>query len=656
MHKAILKKCKVPAVAAIAALVLTVGSAVAQSQNPIDAIKDAWKKAKDQQTLGKNGQPTTGQPAPGQPMPGQPLGAAQPANAPQARGGTQVNDTGPFTPPVGTKIESVVVAPVEQGSLFGVSPYGVHVATLSHSGSRMVMIYDGVAGPKFDQIFGQGQSTGALGVTFSPDGKRYAYCGRVGSEFIVMADGKEVARSSETQGPQFGIAEASCAIGFTPGSKHVYYTSDVRAGTRFVYDGKASPPGAPNGNAVAAYVFSPDDDHYAYIWSDPTNGSHVQKLIVDGNPAPYFGGEPQWSADSQHLFTKLSSSAAGGVVDVLQDGKPVMRANYVRLYIPPVGNMGIAAVNRNTPPGQFLVIGGKVVPGSEVGPGQLGDVVFSPDGKHYAVRYQVPNRVYIFVDGKKGVDYTGIGNLQAQGVKSTWAAFTADSSKVVYMASTGAGNFLVVGDEETAVPPVGIETVIGPVGSHVAAGGQGVMVLDGKVQKFPGGVPAFLKFSPDGLHFAYALNDRGAIILVRDGVPQSPYGMFSDAPFVFSPDSKHIAYSCRPPNPTGNDDVGVCLDNKYVRTGGPAENLTFTPDSNHIFWVRRLGLKFRLFADGKPVLEGISIATAGFRKQTLQIDPSGALLILSQDATSFKRFSIIPSPETSIASLFGGGR
>jgi len=342
-----------------------------------------------------------------------------------------------------------------------------------------------------------------------------------------------------------------------------------------------------------------------------------------------------------------------GVVDVLQDGKPVMRTNSVRLFIPPVGKMGIALVDRKTPPGMFMVIGGKVVPGSEVGPGQLSDVVFSPDGKHYAVRCANRQAAYIFADGRKGAEYQGFGNFQSPGARSTWAGFTADGT-VVYIASTGAGNFLVVGDEETALPPVSVETVIGPVGSHVAAGATGVLVLDGKVQKSPGGVPAFLKFSPDGLHFAYALNNRGAITLVRDGVPQSPYGMFSGASFVFSPDSKHIAYSCRPPNPTGNDDVGVCLDNKYVRTGGPAENLTFTPDSNHLFWVRRLGLKFRLFADGKPVLDGTSTASAGFRKETLQIDPSGALLILSQDATSFTRFSITPSPETSIATLFGG--
>jgi hypothetical protein len=598
------------------------------AQNPIQAAKDAYNKAKQQQ---QPGQPTK----PGQPQ--------------QAQAAAPASDKGPFTPPAGTKIESVMVAPVEQGSLFGVSPYGVHVAMLSHSGSRMVMIYDGVAGPKFDQIFAQG-STGMLGVIFSPDGKRYAYCGKVGGEFIVMADGKQVARSSETQG-QFGITQASCAIGFTPGSKHVYYTSNVQAGNRFVYDGKASPPGASAD--LREYAFSPDDDHYAYPWADPTPGSRNQKLVVDGNPAPYYGTGPQWSADSQHLFTKLSSSAvAGAVVDVLQDGKPVMRTNSVRLFIPPVGNMGIALVDRKNPPGMFMVIGGKVVPGSEVGPGQLNDVVFSPDGKHYAVRLGANQQTHIFADGKRGVGYQGIGNLQAQGVKSTWAGFTADG-KVVYLASTAAGQFLVIGDEEIAMPPVGFETVISPVGSRVAAGGSGVMMLDGKVQKFPGGIATSLKFSPDGSHFAYSLNYQGGLTLVLDGVAQQGYGMIeSEAPFVFSPDSKHIAYSCRPPNATGNDDLGVCLDGKFVRIG-VSSNLTFTPDSNHLFWARRLGLGFRLFADGKPVLDGTPTNTT-FQKEIWQMDPSGALLVLSRDATSYQRLRVTASPETSIATMVGG--
>ncbi|HEV3374628.1 MAG TPA: hypothetical protein VG051_02930, partial [Candidatus Acidoferrum sp.] len=241
MRKAILKKFKVLAAIAIAVLVMTPGRAAAQSQNPIDAIKDAWKKAKVPQQPGKNGQP-----APGQPAPGQPPGAAQPANAPQARGGAAVNDTGPFTPPAGTKIEPVLMAPVEQGAQFAVSPQGIHVATLSHSGSRQVVVYDGVAGPKFDQIFGQ---NGAQAFVFSPDGNRYAYCGRIGNEWVAMVDGKELARGSDTD--QLGnIGLANCALGFTSNSKHVFFTSVAKinsstAAVRFVFDGKAGPLGAP---------------------------------------------------------------------------------------------------------------------------------------------------------------------------------------------------------------------------------------------------------------------------------------------------------------------------------------------------------------------------------------------------------------------------
>ena len=35
-----------------------------------------------------------------------------------------------------------------------VSPHGVHVATFENSGSRAVIYYDGVPGPKFDEILG----------------------------------------------------------------------------------------------------------------------------------------------------------------------------------------------------------------------------------------------------------------------------------------------------------------------------------------------------------------------------------------------------------------------------------------------------------------------------------------------------------------------
>lgn len=42
---------------------------------------------------------------------------------------------------------------MEQGAQFAVSPRGVHMGIVSHSGSRWTVVYDGVPGPKFDQIF-----------------------------------------------------------------------------------------------------------------------------------------------------------------------------------------------------------------------------------------------------------------------------------------------------------------------------------------------------------------------------------------------------------------------------------------------------------------------------------------------------------------------
>jgi hypothetical protein len=344
------------------------------------------------------------------------LGAQQ-----AGRGGQQpVNNTGPFTPPAGTKIEPVVMAPLEQGAQFVVSPHRVHVATLSHSGSRAILIYDGVPGPKFDEIFPG--PTGVVGVTFSPDGRRYGYCGKSGNEFVAMVDGKEMGRGSEAD-PQGIVGPGSCAIGFTPGSKHAYYTSGVgysgHTVYRFAYDGKVSPVGASND--LRDYTFSPDDDHYTYPWIDPAN-IHNQKLVVDGNPAPYFGNEPQWSADSRHLYTKAAAPNRIPALDVLQDGKPVMRAEGVRLFISPVGNLGVAIVRKaaGLPAAtQFLAIGGQVVPGSEITGGGINDVVFSPDGKHYAAKYKMANqREYVFADGKRGPDYQSIASFQAPGVNS----------------------------------------------------------------------------------------------------------------------------------------------------------------------------------------------------------------------------------------------
>jgi hypothetical protein len=105
----------------------------------------------------------------------------------QQQPGAQVNDSGPFKPPAGTKIEEKVLAPLQEGASFEVSPHGVHVATVSTDGSRAVVFYDGVVGPKFDQILALPTGRNAR-IAFSPDGNRYAYCARLGRQLGAFAE------------------------------------------------------------------------------------------------------------------------------------------------------------------------------------------------------------------------------------------------------------------------------------------------------------------------------------------------------------------------------------------------------------------------------------------------------------------------------------
>jgi len=209
MFNHIASRAKAIALVIAATLGTTLGAAAqsAQKTSVWQQIKDAANQAQQQ----KKSQQQTGQQQPGQ--------------RPDKRGPwsqNQVNDSGPIKPPAGTKIEETVLAPVQEGARYQVSPHGLHVATMANDGSRAVVYYDGIEGPKFDQILTQLSTDG---IVFSPDGNRYAYCARAGNPYVVMVDGKELVRSSESQGGT--IVGTNCQLGFTSNNKHVYYFSNV---------------------------------------------------------------------------------------------------------------------------------------------------------------------------------------------------------------------------------------------------------------------------------------------------------------------------------------------------------------------------------------------------------------------------------------------
>jgi hypothetical protein len=612
--------------------------------------------------------------------------SAQPASGTQPATGTEPVGSAGGVPsatavgaaaPAGTKIDPIVVAPVEQGSPFAVSPLGVHVATLSHLGSRPVIVYDGVPGPKFDQILSVGGST--TGVVFSPDGNHWAYCGAQGSEWVVMRDGKEVYRSSETGGSGLFGAQA---LAFTSNSQHLFFTyfTTVRVyanrsdpSARFVFDEKASRPGADP--ALAGYVFSPDGNHVTYIVNEATDPANPKPgdshLFVDGKEAGYSGSYPKWTSDN-HLVTVQTVSVPdpkiGSVAEVLVDGHPVMRADTLKAYVPPMGDMWVAVVTlpHQQPIKSFLVVGGHQVPGSEItspNVGPIGDVVFSPDGKHYAVVYTDSNgRSYVFSDGKKGLEYPAIQNL----------TFTADSSTLIYNSydvSNGQSYLVLNGQESDRPIPIG-QVVVSPVGHDVMTVATNVITRNGEPVNIPVPNPRAsqlygFSYSPDGNHYAYVLSANSVVSVVVDGVskgmilPRSMGAPLTDIvsrPYIWSPDSKHVAYFCHSSDMTLANDVFLCVDDSMVRLGiGTFGGAMFTSDSNHLFWAwQDVRANFKAFEDGYVVAQGSSATTGFLVDADWQANDDGTFTFLLQDGQSLKRLSITPSSNSSWTKLFDG--
>jgi len=621
------------------------------------------------QSTADQSQQSPGPQQPGQQQPGQK--APKQGHAQQQASG-QLNDSGPFKPPAGTKIEEKIMAPLQERAAFEVSPHGVHVATTENAGSRVVVYYDGEAGPKFDEIITQ--PTGLqTHVAFSPDGEHYAYCARAGDQYVVMVDGKELVRSSEANSGRFD--GTSCHLGFTSNSQHVFWTSavliDTQRGknfTRFWFDGKPSPTGSAGGVS-----FSPDGNHYAYIItiSDPYHQDRFA-LVIDGKIAPYLAGTPQWSGDSKHLYTQQQQHVAtenGTATDLLLDGKPIARAFSFQLYVAPVGDMTVAVATggSRSAPMTFLAVNGRRVSGTEIGaPGGFDQVVFSPDGKHYAALCRRTQTKLLIVDGKKQTEYQEIQHVK----------FTADSSKVVYSAVANNKSFVVVGDQESdayAFQSLASDPLIAPVGNRVGALVQGenyaqILYIDGKTIR-PGlkGISQ-LQFTSDGAHYAYvALDSENGTRLAVDGVPQpassfGPTNLAIYAKYSLSPDGKHIAHFAFPPQPTGDDERGLFLDGRYmaINHGMNTKFLTFSPDSKHLAWFQTVpaSMQFRILIDGKPVAQTEATSGGGINNDTIrwfEFQQDGTLRVLGQDDNSLKRITITLSDATSLATMLGGG-
>jgi hypothetical protein len=606
------------------------------------------------------------------------------------------------------KVEEQEVGPVGQDVKYVVSPRGGHVASVARKGSRMVVLLDGEAGPKFDEIVtptakyidprpnSEAQLAASLTgrqapdstpgpVTFSRDGKRHAYVGRQGQEWVLVVDGKEVLRiaAAGMVGAVSGIAgnagNTDIRLEFAgDDGKHLFFAKSSFNGYELWVDGQKMPGTFTSGGGGTEGTMDPlitrDGAHFAYMAQIDRD---KRTVIVDGKDAGYFADNLALTADGQHLF---GISRQGGITGLMVDGKLKMKTDGInQLVMAPTGNGFAAVLQRLQPPGQFLVVNGKKIEGSDCE--QILKVVFSPDAKHFAAVCKASFNVsFVIIDGKKGQQYDNI-------TQPEMLAYSSDSSKVGYVAQSAGKFFVVINDDESdAFEPIP-RFLFSSDGKRVVMGGLqnkrnpqapgGVeptmpVYIDGKAERLNprvSGIATFV-FSPDNSRYAYGGNERQPGPIYLDGKDTGLTGNF-----MFSPDSKHFAvvgYRQKDNKP------GLFLDGQLVySTDGNAgvRYRAFTPDSQHLYWMTLEASKTApglfehvVYLDGKPVAHCDRIDSMGVEKiyaggNYQYVEPPAAWILGADDSLSFpgpvgdviKRFKITPS-DTSIATMLAAAQ
>jgi hypothetical protein len=575
------------------------------------------------------------------------------------------------------KVEATELAPAGQWIGCTLSPVGVHAAVLVSKGSGFAILVDGVEGPAFDQLLPHDgrtltlpkapSATTRIPVVFSDDGLHHAYFAKKGDEYVLIRNGREVARGKATAKIQNLV--------FSAGGKRLSFVeSNAPNSHQIVIDGKPESAVVD----VPKIIFSPDGARYAYLARKP--GEARASLFVDGEPAGHVAEEPQFTSDNRLVCV---SRVARDDHRLMLDGQPLWRAKrIVKVYLSPASKQIFAVVGNDPQIGQHLVIDGNKVPGSDCN--AIRNVIFSRDGQRYAAicrtqeytkALNVTNvREFVLLDGKKGQTYHSIrdaadssqdlqrlmwlsGGHTGPGIPPrNTPGFTADSSRFVYLAAVPPNEFVVI--DETASEPFPLGKLRDPLvnrdGRHVALvaledGSKATIVVGGRKQDFPGFFHSF-SLSPDGTRHAYVRS-----LLTVDGVEQQ-LTVTSPASYLFSPDSKHLAVVGQVP---GTPTRGLFIDGKLaVPNASPVTRPVFTPDSRHLFWLGGRGEgpatdaeSATLVVDGRIALRFRELINT---RENWVMSPDGVLTFVARSGDGLKRYRVTPSRETSVTAMIPG--
>jgi Tol biopolymer transport system component len=543
---------------------------------------------------------------------------------------------------------------------YNAGPSLKHYLVLVAKGSHLVLYIDGQPGPKFDTMIwtggtpfnSNGNWAGIIPALFTPDGEHFAYCYKDGTQTVIDLDGKEFARipNTESGGLQMPLT-------FSKNGKYLAWAQD----NTIYINGK---PG-PQGRYLPQLIFSPDGSRYAYTGT--VVGGKDLWAVVDGQQVKYFGDINQFSPNN-HLISVYHDDASNTSILVI-DGKPILRTFAIRnVWTSPDGKQIGFLIQPDQASGKTIVnIDGKNVPDAEGA--YIAGIYWSPDGKRYALDCNANGGGnFMIIDGKKQDTYAnipqllnldqgnfswaiGLGQIEATKALPHTPAFTADSSKFVYLATSNGKNFLMTEDGEYDDYTITYQKlVVASAGSHYGFVGTNhankeAIVIDGK--------PAFTTqlasatgqhaiqdfiFSPDGSHYAF-LGEDG--YLYEDG-KKFPGGL-SGQNFVFSPDGNHLAYvSYR---------SGMAIDGKIIADPGPGHSVMmpiWSQNGQHFYFITTGTTPnskdtHQLYCDGKLVTHFMDVNTAG--DFVYGISPQGVLTFITRTDGTLTKFVITPDSD-----------
>ena len=353
------------------------------------------------------------------------------------------------------------------------------VAYIATTGSKQIMVMDGQASPRYDNIW-SGESV------FDPTGTRTAYVTQTAKAWSVTVDGNE--------GPHFDFI-AITSIVFSGDSQHTAYVA--QSGEKWVTV-RNTISGPPYDQIRAqSLAFSPNSAHLAYAAKDGEDWT----IVVDGKKVgqPYDdidGIQPNYSLDGAQLAFGVRIGLQWGVVVDGTLGIPHTDLGHDTFRFSSDGqHFAYIAVQESA---WFIVLDGKPGtfsydrrPHENLGFTRLGikGPVFSPDGKRLA--YSV----------LQGTDKLGVV-LDEQLGRPHWALaeesllFSADSSKLAYIAGSADAKWRVFVERKvTGQTYDGIEV-------------QGVI------------------FSADSEHVLFTGHRNGKWVAVIDGQESEPFDHF----------------------------------------------------------------------------------------------------------------------------------